>query len=66
LADRWIDVIDGDNVDAPAVPFRLLGRFPMKRGKYTNSSGCSSVYYIEGQPYNFVTELLAGFQMRRE
>jgi hypothetical protein len=33
LADRWIDVIEGDNVDAPAVPFRLLGRFPMKKGK---------------------------------
>jgi hypothetical protein len=33
LADKWIDVIDGDKDDSPAVPFRLLGRFPMKRGK---------------------------------
>jgi hypothetical protein len=33
LANKWIDVIEGDSVDAPAVPFRLLGRFPMKRGK---------------------------------
>jgi hypothetical protein len=66
LADRWIDVIDGDNVDAPAVPFRLLGRFPMKKGKDTNSSGRSSVYSIEGQPYSFVTKLPADFQMRWE
>jgi hypothetical protein len=47
LADRWIDVIDGDNVDAPAVPFRLLGRFPMKKGKDMNSFRRGSVYCIE-------------------
>jgi hypothetical protein len=33
LADKWIDVIENDSGDSPAVPFRLLGRFPMKRGK---------------------------------